>query len=147
MWYIGPLERVVFWEWYHIGGDMSDTPTLYERIGGEEGIQQMVESFYERVLQDELLLPFFQGTDMGKLRTMQLEFFTAALGGPIEYDDVSLSYAHQGKGIEPKHFTRFVEIMFETLSCLELTEEEVDRVIKRLNTYSGEIMGGTGLAG
>ena len=31
---------------------MSEEQTLYERIGGEEGITEMVGSFYEKVLAD-----------------------------------------------------------------------------------------------
>ena len=60
--------------------------------------------FYNRVLSDPELAPFFEASDIDKLRRMQREFFSVALGGPIRYDGQSLSYAHHGRGIRRTHF-------------------------------------------
>ena len=60
-------------------------PTLFERVGGEQTIAEVVYNFYERVLADPELKPFFKNTSMDKLRRMQREFFSAALDGPIKY--------------------------------------------------------------
>jgi hemoglobin len=40
---------------------------------------------------------------------MQREFFAAALGGPQAYSGLSLTQAHAGRGITPRHFNRFVQ--------------------------------------
>lgn len=114
---------------------------MYERVGGSEGIRKLVDTFYQRVLTDPLLSPFFEETPMEKLQAMQHEFFCAALGGDVDYSGVDLSYAHQGRGIERKHFAAFVEHLFATLEedC-DCTSEDTRLIIARVNTYADDIM-------
>ena len=125
---------------------MSDT-TLYERIGGQPVIEKMVPVFYEKVLADPELAPFFEKVSMEKLHKMQVEFFAAALDGPVEYAGLSLAYAHFGKGITRKHFARFVACLLETLEGMEIDELEVQDIIERVNTYITDITGLAGAAG
>lgn len=88
---------------------------LYERIGGEEAIARIVDRFYDRVLADPQLAPFFRATSMDKLRRMQREFFAAVLVGPQSYTGLALTQAHAGRGITVHHFSRFVQHLLDTL--------------------------------
>ena len=40
---------------------VASTPTLYEWAGGADALSGMINAFYDRVEQDELLSPFFPG--------------------------------------------------------------------------------------
>lgn len=118
-----------------------DVGTLYNRIGGRSGIAILVDSFYEKVLDDESLRDFFLGVPMAHLKKMQEEFFSIALGGPSEYSDIKLAHAHQGMDINTRHFDRFVSILFSTLEELDLSEDERYQVISQINTYVNDIVG------
>ncbi len=122
-------------------------PTLYDRIGGEKTVEALVDVFYERVLDDDELKPFFEDTSMDKLRRMQHEFFAAALDGPVQYTGRPLSYAHQGLGIKPSHIGRFVGHLLDVVKDHGLESGDVDDIISRINTYADEIVGGSGLDG
>ncbi len=74
-------------------------PTLFERIGGKQMIAEVVDDFYPRVFADPELKPFFKNTSIDKQRSMQQEFFGAALDGPITYTGKPLSHVHHGRGI------------------------------------------------
>lgn len=113
--------------------------SLYERVGGEEGIDRLVNIFYARVLADKNLADFFSNTSIDRLKKMQKEFFSVALGGPIEYSDMDLSRAHQGKGIRVKHFRGFVDHLIKTLSEFDLSEDEINQIISEINTYVTDI--------
>jgi len=52
--------------------------TIYDRIGGHEAIEVVVEDFYVRVLGDDQLSGFFTGTNTNRLKGKQVEFFGAA---------------------------------------------------------------------
>jgi hemoglobin len=121
--------------------------TLFDRIGGNDAVEALVDRFYECVLGDPILKPFFEHTDTGKLRRMQREFFAAALDGPIQYSGRPLAYVHQGRGIKPSHMGRFVGHLIETLKDSAVGEEELDGIIDRVNRYADEITGGGGLGG
>ncbi|MFT6407976.1 MAG: hemoglobin [Arenicella sp.] len=114
--------------------------SLYSRLGGEPGVTKLVDVFYENVLADDSLHNFFHRVPMAQLKHMQKEFFSIALGGPSEYSDFQLAHAHQGLDIKTSHFTTFVNILFSTLSELDLNEEERFQIISQINTYVDDIV-------
>jgi hemoglobin len=118
-----------------------NTPSLYEQLGGEDLIANLIPAFYVRVLADPELGPFFKHTSLDKLHAMQREFFVMATGGPIEYSGRPLAHAHHGRGITRQHFTRFTGHLVETLLDLGVTQEEADEVIQRINATTNEIVG------
>ena len=119
----------------------TDSPSLYERIGGAPVVDELIEAFYVRVLADPLLAPFFHDTPLERLRRMQKEFFAMALGGPVTYSGRSLAHAHHGRGIGREHFAHFVQHLLETLKDIGVGEAEADHVIEHINTFANEITG------
>ena len=118
------------------------TQSLYDRIGGEEAVAGLVDHFYDRVLDDPELEPFFRYTPMEKLRSMQLEFFAAALDGPVKYTGQPIDYIHQGRGITTKHLTRFMGHLLMTIREFHPNEQEVDEMIQRISTYADDVLDG-----
>jgi hemoglobin len=80
------------------------TASVFDRIGGRDVLRQVVDAFYQRVLQDMRLRPFFDHTDLDDLRAHQTAFLAAALGGPQQYSGRGLRSAHAGRGIQAHHF-------------------------------------------
>ena len=44
--------------------------TLFARVGGEAAIAELIHDFYDRVLADPELKPFFKHTSIDKLRIL-----------------------------------------------------------------------------
>jgi hemoglobin len=122
-------------------------PTLFERVGGEEMISEVVDDFYDRVLADPELKPFFRNTSIDKLRSMQREFFGAALDGPVTYTGKPLSHVHHGRGITKHHFTLFVKHLLDTLRDRGINDQDVTDIISRIRIYADEITGDISSAG
>lgn len=118
--------------------------SLFDRIGGVPGVTRMIGEFYTRVLDDPIMRPYFKGVEMHKLRLMQFEFFSAALGGPTAYGGRTMQHAHQGLHIPREHFQRFVEHLFETLKDYALSDEDRFAIVSRINTYADDVIGNTG---
>ena len=123
--------------------------TLYERIGGAEAIGRLVATFYARVLADPELKPFFKGIEMAKLQRMQLELFSAALGGPQRYSGRTMVQAHRHLKIGLHDYQRFIRHLFDTLddAGFGLSDQERYEVIGRLNVLTNEVTSATGLVG
>jgi hemoglobin len=121
--------------------------TLFERVGGEQAIAELIHDFYDRVLTDPELKPFFKHTSIDKLRRMQHEFFSAALDGPINYTGRPLSHVHHGRGITKHHFALYVNHLLDTLQDCGINDRDVNEIIGRINTYADEITGDTGPTG
>ena len=115
--------------------------SLYERIGGQARIGQVIDDMYTRILADEVLAPFFVDTSMEKQKRMQTEFFCAALDGPIKYGGLDLAEAHRGRGITRAHVTRFVDHLLEALKRFELSDKDINDICGRVGTYVNDIVG------
>jgi hypothetical protein len=46
--------------------------SLFVRLGGEGAVAAVVDMFYDTMLKDERLMPFFEGVDDRRLRRMQV---------------------------------------------------------------------------
>jgi hemoglobin len=107
---------------------MGENVTLYEKLGAEVGISKAVEIFYERILGDPELRPFFVNTDMSRLRSHQIAFLSAATGGPNQYDGRDMSAAHTGRGITSHHFDLVVTHLVATLKELGVDDDDIAQV-------------------
>jgi hemoglobin len=122
--------------------------SLFDRIGGSAAVTSLVDDFYKRVTADPELSPYFKGVAMEKLRRMQFEFFSAALGGPEKYTGRSIVHAHQTHRINLQAFQRFVAHLFATLERYPLSEQERYDIITRINLYTNDVVSaGTGIVG
>ncbi|MCU0795995.1 MAG: group 1 truncated hemoglobin [Akkermansiaceae bacterium] len=114
----------------------SSSSHLYERLGGEIGIERLVGRFYERVQADEHLAPFFEHVPMGRLKMMQKEFFSEAVGGPLYYTGRSLRQVHAGRGIRKEDLRRFTGHLVATLKEAEkelgISPQETHAIYSRI---------------
>jgi hemoglobin len=117
----------------------ANAETLYDRAGGEAGVTKLVDIFYQRVLNDPELSPFFAHIPMAKLRRMQVEFFSSALNGPLHYSGRPLAHVHQGHGITKAHLRRFTEHLLATLQSLNLSRQDVQSIYTRIALEADEV--------
>lgn len=120
---------------------MNNTPTLYERIGGETGLETMVAGLYARVLADPQLSPFFKNTTTERLKKMQQEFMRAALGATSSYSGLELSWVHGKRGITVHHFNLFCQHMFAALKEAGVDKATVQEVVGHMAVYKNDITG------
>ncbi|HET7488846.1 MAG TPA: PAS domain-containing protein, partial [Acidimicrobiales bacterium] len=97
--------------------------TLFERIGGRPAVTAAVGEFYDRVLADALLQPFFVGIDTSRLRDMLAELATQAFGGPAGLELGDVVAAHRGLPIEQSHMDAVLTHLVGALRHLGVAED------------------------
>ncbi len=122
-------------------------PSLYEQIGGAATIDTLVDSFYDRVLSDPELAPFFSNTSMDTLRRMQKQFFTLALGGPPPGRDIDLFKAHSHLKLRRAHLSRFTDHLLETLRKVGVGEDSAMSIVEKIAMYADEVLGDASVDG
>lgn len=103
--------------------------SIYDKIGGHEAIEVVVEDFYVRVLADDQLSAFFSGTNMSRLKGKQVEFFAAALGGPEPYTGAPMKQVHQGRGITMHHFSLVAGHLADALTAAGVPSETITEIL------------------
>ena len=89
--------------------------SLYDEIGGEEGLRRVLRTLYDRLFDDMMVGFLFAGKDKEKLIEHQLWFTARFLGGPSRYEGRSLPDAHAELPILPGHFERRHHMLREVL--------------------------------
>lgn len=118
----------------------SATTTLYDQLGGEPAISAAVSLFYDRVMADPELRPFFDEARLPRLIRRQTQFFTQALGGPAVYKGPNMKAAHRKHPVEPKHFQKVVEHLSATLDDLKVPPKMTEEVLSQLAPLASEII-------
>jgi hemoglobin len=95
---------------------MADTPSLYDWAGGRDAFDRMINAFYDRVEQDELLSPLFPGGVHEEHRRNVATWWSEVFGGPSAYTDHLGGYErmlnkHRDLGITAEQRHRFASLM------------------------------------
>ena len=113
---------------------------LYKRLGEQEGIRAVVDDFYDRLLADDELGPFFETADMEKLRRTQTDFLCEAAGGPETYDAEPVREAHLHIPFTPAHIQRAVELLYESLDAFDVADEDAEAVVQAVAAYEEDLL-------
>ncbi|CAN7178133.1 group II truncated hemoglobin [Acidovorax sp. LjRoot129] len=105
----------------------SETPTLYEWLGGMDVLRRLTSRFYEHVHEDALLQPVF--AHMGADHPEHVAAFLGeVLGGPPSYSEQHGGHPHMIAQHLNRHLThdkrrRWVELLLATADELQLPED------------------------
>lgn len=119
---------------------MQTPTTLYEKIGGQQAVKQIVNDFYNHVLVDDTVNHFFAHTDMEEQRRHQTAFISYALGGSAQYIGRSMEKAHAGLNLQPEHFDAIVKHLSDALAEHSVPPEEIEVVIERVATLKEAVL-------
>ncbi len=107
---------------------MSETKSLYDRLGGREAMGAAVDEFYRRMLADDRVSAFFSDVEMSKQKAKQRAFLSMAFGGPAKYTGKMMSDGHRhllDRGLNDTHVDVVIEHLGETLRFLGAGEDDV----------------------
>jgi hemoglobin len=117
------------------------TATLFERLGGMVSIDVAVDQFYDRVLGDPELAPFFDHVDLRRQRAHQKAFLAMTLGGPGSDDGRRLAQAHGHLRIGDHHVDLVVGHLAAVLAGLGVLPALIDEVVAAIDGLRGEVLG------
>jgi methyl-accepting chemotaxis protein len=113
---------------------------MFERIGGVPAIKAAVDLFYDKVLADAALAPFFEGVNLKWLKGRQNAFFIQALGGPAVYKGRDMRSAHAHLPIAEEHFASVAGHLEATLLELNVPRALVEEVLGAVAPLAAEIV-------
>jgi hemoglobin len=116
--------------------------SLYDKYGGFSPVSKIVHEFYRRVLESDLLLPYFEKANMQRLMDHQTQFFSMLLGGPVTYSGEQLDKIHRPLNIDEEAFGEVLDVLEEVLEDSGVAGEDVETIIGALAQYKPQIIGG-----
>lgn len=114
--------------------------TLYDELGGREGVAALVDGFLVRVADDYRIVDTFAGSNVPRLRRLLEEQFCQVSDGPCEYTGGSMEETHRGMGIREAEFNALVEDLIDAMEALDLPVATQNRLLARLAPMHRDIV-------
>lgn len=125
------------------GGDTAaaqDTRSLYERLGGTDGIRAVVKEFVAVTGSDPRISQFFANTDIPRLEEMMVEHICESTGGPCKYTGKSMKESHTGMKVRKEHFDAFMDDLAKTLDKMNVPAREKGEVLAFFNSLEADVV-------
>ena len=94
---------------------MTMAASLYERLGGTEGITQIASDLVDIHLANPRIAPRYANSDVAKVKNGAATFFIAGTGGPDVYEGKDMLATHKGMNIDCDEFIAVLDDALEAL--------------------------------
>lgn len=114
--------------------------TLFDKLGGQQGLEQVVDEFYKRIMADNTLNQFFAHTNIDKQRQKQVAFFAKIFDGPDQYNGRSMDTTHTGMNLQQQHFDAIAKHLSEALTVRGVSSDDANTALARVSGLKDAIL-------
>ena len=114
--------------------------TLLERLGGETGINKIVEEIYKRALEDPRIKNRYNQVNLEELKRKEAAFVLALIKKD-SYDEASLIRAHTGLGITKYEFNLITSIYEDIAKDQGSSSHTASQLVELLSSVREKIEG------
>ncbi len=122
---------------------MTEIP-LFEKLGGESALRDIIGEFIDRVFADVMIGFFFRDADKGRIKDKEYELAAQFLGAGIEYTGRALRPAHSKHKIFGGHFMRRKKILEDVLREKGAPEEVIVAWLADTESQRDQVTGDRG---
>jgi len=114
--------------------------TLFDELGGFAAVSRIVSDFYDRVLDRDILAPYFADVDMRRLVDHQTKFIASMLGGPASYSNEALRQIHARLNIDRAALDAMKEELAASLLAHGVSSRDVANVMADIEARAGYVI-------
>ncbi|HAO25400.1 MULTISPECIES: group 1 truncated hemoglobin [unclassified Methylophaga] len=114
--------------------------TLYKKLGGESGIENIVENLVQEIGQDKQIFHYFAEASVSRFKENLIEHFCAISDGPCKYTGDNMVDIHTGMNINEKDFNHMVDLLINAMDTEGIPHRIQNQLIARLAPLRKEII-------
>ena len=115
--------------------------TLFDRLGGEDGIQRLVTDIVDNHYRNPLIRTRFERVkDRAALERHSVEFLCAGSGGPPAYSGRDLLSTHQGMNISEQELIAAIDDIVAAMNKNRLEPSVQNEVVAILYSLKGDVV-------
>jgi len=113
--------------------------TLFDRLGGETKLREIIDTFIDRVFEDRMIGFFFRNADRARIKDLEYQLAAGFLGADVQYQGRPLAKVHANHPIMGGHFARRRQILKETLESFHVPEEIQSVMLRHTDQLRSQI--------
>jgi len=114
--------------------------SLYERLGGSEGIKRIVNDEVDLHASNPRIATRFADHDLDALKASATAFVITGTGGPACYEGKDMLTAHKGMNIDADEFLAVLDDALEALKKNNIGQREQEEVLYVLYSMKNDIV-------
>ncbi len=114
--------------------------SLYQSLGGEQKLNQIVEDFIDEIGHDPVVFPYFEKASVSHFRKGIYTHLCDIAGGPCKYTGDSMRDIHTGMNVSEKAFNRLVELLINAMDKNHVDSVTQNRLLAKLAPLRSEVM-------
>ncbi|MBB4707264.1 group 1 truncated hemoglobin [Xanthomonas arboricola] len=115
-------------------------PTLYDELGGQAGIEALVETMLSRIADDQRIVDKFARVNIVMLNERLVQKFCHVADGPCPDTAKSMQQAHAHLAVREGDFNALVEDLNWAMDQRKIPRRTQNRLLARLAAMHGEIV-------
>lgn len=106
--------------------------TLYDELGGQQGIHHVVGRLIAEIGNDGEIRPFFAKVNLKRFYNRFSQYICQVADGPCKYTGLSMVDSHVGMYIDEAQFNRVVEMLIRAMTDERIATTTQNRLLARL---------------
>lgn len=113
---------------------------LYQSLGGQRGLNSLMDDFMLRLLADPRMNPFFKDVDQAHVKAQLVAQFCEVAGGPCKLNGPDMKKVHSGFDINKAHFNALVEVLQQSMDAQGIAFTAQNRLLAQLAPMHRDII-------
>jgi hemoglobin len=114
--------------------------TLYERLGGSEGIKSIASDIVDNHFSNPVVSKRFADSDITKVKKGAADFIITGTGGPAVYEGKDMIATHKGMNINDMEFMAVVDDIMGALNKNSVGQREQEEVLFILYSLRNDVV-------
>ena len=117
--------------------------SLYERLGGYDGITVFANDLLPRLQTDSQLGRFWQNRShdgIAREKQLLIDFLCSCAGGPMYYTGRDMKLSHKGMKISEADWSIFLQHAGATMNALQVPKQECNEIVAFVLTLKADIV-------
>jgi hemoglobin len=114
--------------------------SLFERLGGQEGIEAVVDALLVNIGADTRIKQYFNNLDQVRFKTNNVAFLCEKTGGPCSYTGGEIKRVHKSLQVTSEDFDAVMEDIGKTLDEKGVAEADKKELMELMASYKGDVV-------
>jgi hemoglobin len=115
--------------WFFASACTTTHVSIYQQLGGQPKIEEVVDNFITEIEFDAVLFTFFKDSNIDRFRKKLNEHICMLTGGPCKYSGDSMQQVHAGMNITEAEFNHSVDLFINAMTKADIPHSVQNKVL------------------
>ncbi|MCF2949209.1 group 1 truncated hemoglobin [Paraglaciecola aquimarina] len=112
-----------------LAGCASTHSSIYQQMGGQEKVVEVVENFITEIEYDSRMFEYFKDSDVDRFHQKLIEHLCYLTGGPCKYTGDEMRQVHAGMNINEADFNHGVDLFINAMEKANISHPIQNKIL------------------